>query len=445
MGFRDLVLTVSLLGALPACLLRPWIGILVWSLVSYMNPHRLTYGFAYDFPFAQLVALATLAGFVISGDRKRFVWTREIALVVALGIWFTITTVFAMYPNSAWAKWSEVSKILLMALLVVPLFQDRERLRWLFLVIGFSLGFYGVKAGLFALLTGGRWMVLGPPGSFFEANNEMALVLNMTLPILLVLAREEERFWPRRLLWVAFGLTAVAVPFTYSRAGVMGLVVVLALLFLGARRRLLVLPLAVVVVVGFIKFAPDTWTERIQTLENVDADESAQLRFMSWRVGYRIATDRPVVGGGFKVFVHRETYDIYLPEYPRPFGHDAHSIYFNLLGEHGWVGLGLYTALILCCFATLRRLRKLGATHPHLAWMSNYGFMLQACLAAYLVNGAFISAAYFDLAFQLLVIIGLLNGMARQAVLEPAPTAEPAPAPAPVSVPARRQLRPRPS
>ncbi|HKW94419.1 MAG TPA: putative O-glycosylation ligase, exosortase A system-associated [Methylomirabilota bacterium] len=439
MGFRDLILTVGLVGSIPACFFRPWIGILVWSLVSYMNPHRLTYGFAYDFPFAQLIAIATLSGFVLSGDRKRFLWTREIVLVVALGIWFTITTVFAVYPESAWAKWSEVSKILLMALLVVPLFQDRGRLRRLLVVIGFSLGFYGVKAGVFALATGGRWMVLGPPGSFFEANNEMALVLNMTLPILFALAREEEHFWRRRLLWMAFGLTAVAVPFTYSRAGVLGLVVVLAFLFLKARRRLLLLPILVVAVVGFVRFAPEAWTERMQTLENVEADESAQLRFMSWRVGYRIASDRPVVGGGFKVFVHRETYDIYLPEYPRPFGHDAHSIYFNLLGEHGWIGLGLYVVLIGSCFATLRRLRKLAASEPRFAWMSNYTLMLQACLATYLVNGAFISAAYFDLAFQLIILVGLLNGLSR----EPAVAAEPAPLaePARVTLPVTRSVR----
>ncbi len=427
MGARDLIVTIGLLGSVPFCIRRPWIGILVWSIVSYMNPHRLTFGFAYDFPFAQIIAVATLIGFVFASDRKPFMWTRETFLVVLMGVWFTVTTMFAVYPDSAWAKWSEVTKVLLMALLVVPLFQDRERLHRLLAVIGISLGFYGVKAGLFSLLTGGRWMVLGPPESFFESNNEMALVLNMTLPILFVLAREEERFWRRRLIWVAFGLTAVAVPFTYSRAGVVGLVAVLAVLFLKARKRLLLVPVIGIAIFGFLKLAPVAWTERMQTLEDVQADESAQLRLMSWRVGYRIAADRPVVGGGFKVFVHRETYDIYLPEYPRPFGHDAHSIYFNLIGEHGWVGFGLWVILILCCLGTLRRLRKLGAADPSLGWMANYALMLQACLAGYLVNGAFISAAYFDLAWQLMVIIGLLNGLSRQLVTKPAVEQVPVP------------------
>lgn len=433
MGFRDVVLIVALLGSLPVCLLRPWVGMLVWSLVSYMNPHRMTYGLAYDFPFAQYIALATLAGFVLTGGRKRFLWTREIGLVILMGIWFTITTVFAVYPESAWEKWNEVIKILMMAMLVVPLFQDRDRLRWLVRVIGLSLGFHGAKAGLFVLATGGRYMVLGPPGSFFEANNEMALVLNMTLPILFTLAREEERFWPRWLLWIAFGLTAVAAPFTYSRAGVLGLAAVMAFLFLRARRRLLVLPIIAIAVFGLFKFAPESWTERMQTLEHVEEDGSGQLRLMSWTVGYRIVGDRPVVGGGFKVFVHRETYDIYLPEYPRPFGHDAHSIYFNLLGEHGWVGLGLFIILIVCCFATLRRLRKLGASDPSFSWMGNYALMLQACLVGYLVNGAFISAAYFDLAWQLFIVIGLLSGLSRQTVASQSAVEAPVPAPAAVA------------
>src|SRR5262249_27460191 len=105
MGARDLIVTIGRLGSVPVCVLRPWIGILVWSLVSYMNPHRLTFGFAYDFPFAQIIAVATLIGFVFTSERKPFMWTREIFLVVLMGVWFTITTMFAVYPESAWTKW----------------------------------------------------------------------------------------------------------------------------------------------------------------------------------------------------------------------------------------------------------------------------------------------------------------------------------------------------
>ncbi len=431
MPFRDLAVAATIIALLPFCLARPWIGLLVWSWIGYMNPHRLTWGFAYDLPFAMVVALLTLTGFVFTTDRKPFLWTRDMFLILLLWAWFTVTTVFGMYPDSAWAKWEQISKILLMAVLTIPLFQDRRRLRVLFLVIAGSLGFYGLKGGAFAVLTGGQWMVLGPPGSFFEANTELSLALNMSLPISLYLAREEQRRWLRITLRAVFFLTALAIPFTYSRAGVLGLAVVLVVLFVRSRRRLLLIPIVLAALVAFAWFAPGKFFERVETIEHYEEDESAQLRLMSWRVGYEIARDRPVLGGGFTVFIHRETYDIYLPEYPKPFGHDAHSIYFNLLGEHGWVGLGIFIALVISTLMTLHGLRRAGDRDPEKVWIANYAKMIQASILAYLVTGAFLSVAYFDLTYQLVVITIILKGMTR----EPAPALAPQLAPIPVNVP----------
>lgn len=283
-------------------------------------------------------------------------------------------------------------------------------------MIAASLGFYGFKGGLFVLLTGGHHMVLGPPGSFFEANTELALVMNMALPLLLYLAREETRRWPRHCLWAAFFLTVMTVPFTYSRGGVIGLVVVLIVLFVRARRRLLLIPVVAIGLIGFAFFAPGQWVDRMQTLEDVSADGSAQLRLMSWRVALRIAEDRPVFGGGFKVFVHRETYDIYMPEYPRAFGHDAHSIYFNLIGEHGWGGLTIFATLLTLALLKLRSIRRLARANPEVAWAANYAHMIQASLATYLVTGAFLSVAYFDLAYQLIILVPVIHAVALQEI-----------------------------
>lgn len=429
MSIRDLALLITVMALLPACVARPWVGVLVWSWLAFMNPQRLTWDFAYDVPFSMVVAIATLIGLVFTSERRRFVWSREIVVLLALWLWFGVTTIVAVYPDAAMEKFMEFSKIMVMVFLVVPLFQDRRKLRILFVVIAASLGFYGVKGGLFVLMTGGQWMVLGPPGSFFAANTELALVLNMALPLFLYLAREEPHLWKRRLLWASFLLTLLAVPFTYSRGGVLGLAVVLSILFLRARRRLVLIPVIAVGIFAFALFTPEQWVSRVQTIQEYDADESAQLRFMSWRVAMMIAEDRPVVGGGFRVFLNRATYDLYLPEYPRAFGHDAHSIYFNLLGEHGWVGLGLFVLLAGFALLTIFRIRRLAKANPEVAWAGNYAHMVQASLAAYLVTGTFMSAAYFDLAYQLLVMVPLIHVVALQELA--AREGQPAPLPAP--------------
>jgi probable O-glycosylation ligase (exosortase A-associated) len=412
MPYRDIILTAFILALLPACLLRPWVGILTWTWLAFMNPHRYTWGFAHDLSFAYFVAIATIVGVALSNERKPFVWTRETVTLLLLWAWFTVTSIFGFYPESAWEGWEKTSKILLMTCVTVFLFQDRQKFRGLLLVIALSIGFFGLKGGIFSLATGGQYMVLGPEMSFFSENNELALALNMCLPLLLYLGREEPRRWLRYVLRASFALSVVAVPFTYSRGGLLGLAAVLSMLFLKARRRWIILPIGVAALFAFVSFAPDRFFARVQTIEEYQADESAQLRLMAWRTAYLLAVDYPVTGGGFRVLTHRATYDAYMPEYPRTFGHDAHSIYFNLLAEHGWIGLGIFSVLIIFTMASLRRLRRENSRTPERAWIAGYADMIYVSLIGYLVNGAFLSVAYFDLAYQLLILVPILRKMA---------------------------------
>src|SRR5215470_12258031 len=59
---RDLLILGFVFAMLPFCFFRPYIGALMWVWISLMNPHRLTWGPAYGFPFAMLVAVTTMAG-----------------------------------------------------------------------------------------------------------------------------------------------------------------------------------------------------------------------------------------------------------------------------------------------------------------------------------------------------------------------------------------------
>lgn len=440
MPYRDIILTAFILALLPVCLLRPWMGILIWTWLAFMNPHRYTWGFAHDLSFAYFVAIATLVGLVLSNERRPFLWTRETVTLLVLWGWFTVTSVFGFYPESAWEGWEKTSKILLMTFVTVFLFQDREKLRALLLVVAGSIGFFGLKGGIFSLVTGGQYMVLGPTMSFFSENNELALALNMCLPLLLYLGREEPRRWLRYVLRASFVLSAVAVPFTYSRGGLLGLIAVLSMLFLKARRRWIILPIGVAAVFAFVSFAPERFFARVQTIEEYQADESAQLRLMAWRTAYLVAADYPVTGGGFRVLTHRATYDAYMPEYPRSFGHDAHSIYFNLLAEHGWIGLGIFAVLIVFTMASLRRLRREMARRPEQAWIAGYADMLYVSLIGYLVNGAFLSVAYFDLAYLLLILVPILRKLAAAETTSVQPASEVAVVTGPA-----RSLAPRPS
>src|SRR5262249_13544821 len=142
---RDYALTAIIFALLPVCLVRPWLGILAWYWIGLLNPHRLTWGFAYTMPFALLVAGATLVGAVVAKDRRSIPWSREMVLMATLLIYFTATTFYAWAPTFAWAQWDKVAKVIFMTYVTTMFIYGKKRIRTLAFVVVASIGFYGVK------------------------------------------------------------------------------------------------------------------------------------------------------------------------------------------------------------------------------------------------------------------------------------------------------------
>ena len=428
---RDILLTIAIVGLLPLCVYRPWLGVVTWSWFGLMNPHRLTWDFAYTLPFGQWIAIATLFGFFIhvirNGLPSGALKSAQLRLLLLLWILFTVSTVFALQPEDAWMAWEQITKILLMTFLSVCLIDDKEKLRYLLLVIAFSVGFFGFKGGIFAALTGGQYRVWGPEGSFIEDNNALALALNMTLPVIYYLAATESRRWLRNLLYITFGLSIISVLFTYSRGGVVGLAVVLGLIFLSTRLRWkIVVAFVVILAIPIVMtLPPERWMDRMSTLQNYEQDGSAMSRLEGWKAASRLAMDHPLTGGGFGALNDYDTFIKYNPgvleQAQRVGGVHAsgiHSIYFEVLAENGIPALVVF--LSLCGFTILssRRLIKKGSrsSSPELAIA--YGRMLLTSIIAYLVCGTFLEFVSFDLFYQIIAITCITSRL----LLEPLPT-----------------------
>ena len=347
MSIRDIVVTLIVVGSLPFCLTRPWVGILMWSWIGYMNPHRLTWSFAYTMPFAMMVALATLIGLLFTGERKPLPKTIETYLLLALWALFVVSTLSAYNPTDAWNQLDKVSKILLVTFITMLLFQDVYKLKLLFYVIALSIGFYGLKGGIWAIGTGGGNSVLGPPDSFIAGNTEIGLALNMVIPLLVLLIRFEERRWVKNGLRATLFFSIPAVLFTYSRGAVLGLGVVLTLMFVKSRAKFIILPLAIIVAIFGKSMVPEQWLARMGTIQTYEQDRSANMRLNSWHVAYQLAQDNPFIGAGFRPF-SPGVYLRYSPDEKLNDQQDAHSIYFQVLAEHGFTGLALYVSRSSC-------------------------------------------------------------------------------------------------
>ena len=421
---RDLLVAALVFGSIPFILYRPWFGIIVWTWLGFMNPHRMAWGFITDMPVAYIVALTTLFALLFSREPKKIPWTRESVTLALMVIWMVVTTFFAMYSWLAWPQLEKVAKIQLMIFVAMMLITTQFRLHVLVWTIAVSIGFYGVKGGIFTILHGGSHRVYGPPGTFIDGNNEMGLALAMTIPFMYYLYRETQKTPVRWALAAVMLLTALAAFGTQSRGALLAMGAMGVMLWWKSPQKVFMAVLVAAGVGLLFMFMPPEWFERMATIKSYEEDQSAIGRIESWKMAIAMASDR-FFGGGFNSF-QWDSFAIYNPAYGG--AHDAHSIYFEMLGEHGYVGLALFLALGLFTWFGAARVRRTAERTEEMRWMATLARMTQVSLVAYASAGAFLGMAYFDYAYNLVLIVVVCKVIlaARQSGTAPVAAAKPA-------------------
>lgn len=414
---RGIALTLFVMATLPMAFVQPMAGLLLWIWFNYMNPHRLTFGFAYDFPWVFLTASVTLFSMLLHPqERQPVAWKPVSVFLLLFLLWTGVTSVTAV-ESIATHQWITFLKIQVMVLATLMLVTNKQRLHWVLWTIVLSFGFWGLKGGVFTLLTGGHYHVYGPSHSFFGDNNDYALVMCTVLPLMRYLQLHESRKWIRRGLWGLMLITVVAILGTYSRAGFIALWVDVLMLVLKSRRRIALLLVLALTLPIAITFMPSAWVRRMHTLETIHKtatqNESAVGRIQSWIFATNVAIARPVTGGGFHVWASGPMWDKYGP--PGAIHRAIHSIFFEVLGEQGFVGLALYLCLIFAGWRTLARVRRLARAGPELTWMGDLAGMIQVSILGFIAAGCFAPVPYFDIFYQLLAIALLLQVFAERA------------------------------
>ena len=412
---RDILFFILIFGSIPLILWRPWFGVIMWYWVGIMNPHRLAWGFLMHQPVAMGVGAATLLGLLLSKDRRPPPMTREVVLLTLFVLHFTVAVYFAWVPDVAWSLWEQRMKIILMTVVTLMLIWGKPKTMALLAILTLSIAFFGMKGGVHALSTGFGGMVLGPPASFIFGNTNIGLAMVMTLPLVLVLARQVHRGefelpfklalydrWHRSIglfLYGVFWLQIASIVGTHSRGAWVGLAVIFPFIFLGMKHKLAMI-MAGVLVVGVVGVTvPDKILEQYDSLVNYEEDASAQGRFDAWWVSWNIAVENPVIGTGFGTqHLEPALWQSYSQD-PDPQGgrRAAHSIYFQVLGEGGFVGFFLWAGMIGFSMLTMLRVRREARLRQDTFWMSEWATGLLLGLFGFLVSGAFLSLAYFDL------------------------------------------------
>ncbi len=409
MPVRDLLVFAAVVLCLPTAFRRPYFGLLLFSWLAYMRPQDLCWGFARDMRFSFIVGAAMILGWYVNESNRRRFWKPEIRtnLMILLAVFITLSLAFAhRYGIYTFAYYTELLKILAIAIFTVAQVDTRDRLRGLLWVICASLAFYSVKSGLIGLVGGGNTVLRGPGGLLLD-NNDFALALIMNIPLLFYLGRTENIPLLRRVCTVAIFLTAVTVLLTHSRGGFLAMGATFLVLAWRSRRLFQATLVLGAMTIAFFLFAPEHVLDRIASIFSEGAaDPSAHSRIITWQIALHMIQDNPIWGVGLRNF------QLYYFTYGVPAGlveagtmtHVAHNSYLQIWAENGSPAFLVYMALLGSVFWSCSRLRRLGRVRD-LSWARDYGCMMEASIVGFMVGGMFLNRGHFDLVYHFIAIV----------------------------------------
>lgn len=268
------------------------------------------------------------------------------------------------------------------------------------------------------MLSGGRGI-----GGFLEDENDFALALNMIIPFGFFLAVGSKGTIKRLMLLVVTGMFVVATVATFSRGGFIGLLAVGVYCWLRSPKKIRSSVLVALLILVMVQFAPGGYWESMQTIqEEIGGDVgTGGERIYSWKAGWRMFLDHPVLGVGPQNFPW--SFEGYEPEEGyggrSHGGRSAHSLYFTLLPELGIVGVLIFGGMLYCVFRDLRMVRRLGLRHEgeeaqqERARIGYLGLAAEGSLIGLLVTGTFISVLYYP---NLWILMGFVVALRKAAV-----------------------------
>ena len=375
----------------------PFVLTLGYVWVDTFRPQDVAYLILNQLPVAMIMGALTVGMYLLLDRRSPPRLTLVTVLQLALAAWVTLTCTWAVAPQYAWDKWDWAFKTLIFSAFIPLTIRSRVQIEAFLHVFMLSLAANLIPFGLKMAISGGGYgqnLGLTSGNSGLTEGSTLAAVAIMTIPVCLYLFRHAV-LMPRlplfRLVYIGLaGLAVLTALATFERTALMGLLTLAVVSFIKSRRKLLTLLVGVVVGGIIFLLTSSAWTDRIATINNFNSEGSALGRILVWRWTLGFVGQHPL-GGGFNAFIVDHI------EFPDGHGRDGiafHSIYFEVLGEHGWVGLLIFLSILALSLFNLQLASRRARNDPELTWFRDLAAALQVALVVLLVCGAFIGIAF---------------------------------------------------
>lgn len=401
-----------LLGLLPFLVYfafrKPFIGLALWLWTSLVPTHIWAYGIATSIKWNMIFAVITIIGFFVSKNKNRFSAHSLFILLILFFLHATLSTIFNIgFEPHVWQEWEYLLKSIVFFIFVVLIVHKKIHIEALMWACVLSISIRAAGDGVSVLLSGGGHVVSGLSPTFPD-NNLSALATLMCLPMLFYLYTQHKQY-----LLFKFGLLGLIftnvlfVLGSDSRGGFLGLLVLAGYFFVKSKRKIPILIGLILVSIIGLSVMDNAWFDRMNTIQNANQDGSFMSRVVSWKVALLLAIENPLLGGGFDAAAYKPTWQAlvlnfnkvdFIPSPDPQVTHVSHSIYFQVLGDLGFVGLILFLTILNKTYKQFNLLRKSNKEE----WLTSLGTFMTLSIVAFAVSGAALNAAYNEIFFMLI-------------------------------------------
>lgn len=418
-----LMFVLLALGTGGAIVSGPFVGVAVYYLFAVLRPQYLwQWALLVDLRWSLYVAIATILSTCIyfSGGMRGKAFSSVHTLFFAFALWITLSSIFAINTAISSVWYWEYFKIFVMFFCATFVVRELRQVRVLYLIALCSLGYIAYEVNVLYLFS--LRLDIYHVGYGGLDNNGAGLMIAMGIPLAYFLWQHYHSWWR----WIFLALVPVmihAVLMTYSRGAMVSLLLVSPLLIVRSRRKMQM----IFALVGCLLLVPMLAGEEIRarffSVDQYEQDASAQSRFDSWKAGWQIASDFPILGAGVRnadLLSHRYGADMV--------GRAIHSQYIQIAADSGFPALTFYLLLLFGTWRALRRTQKRSrdsnSDEDRLAY--NLACGVEGALMVFCVGAAFLSLEIFELPY-LLVLLGLkLSLVVQEEVAVTTPSVVPA-------------------
>ena len=428
---RDLIFVGYLGLIMLLAFKRPFLFTMIYAYIDIVAPQRLSYFMLNSIPLSLIVFALAVLGFLISDEKKDVRISPRWVLLLLLVCYCGYTTTIADEPVFALEKWGWVWKALIFAAFLPLTLRTRLRIETLALVMVLCASTLIVTGGIKTMAGGGGYGVLVlliDNNSGLYEGSIISTVSIAIIPLILWLANHGTIFkpdWRVRIYVAALIFSCLLIPVgTQARTGLVCIIVLAVLLLRFNKYRFLYAAGAVTLGLMAIPFLPQSFTERMETIQNYEADESASTRVAVWSWTLEYVKTHPF-GGGFEAYRQNKiSYEIPVIDENgldtgeiqsgekaiEDEGRAYHSSYFEMLGEQGWPGLTIWLILNFGGVWRMEMIRRMYKKRDRddEAWVAPLAVALQNAQVIYLIGSLFVSIAFQPFVYML---IGLQIGL----------------------------------